>query len=102
MRRPCSLLALLVLLSWQGLLLAEEPARLDLVVQTGHTSDMTSVALSGDGKLALTGSLDTTAILWDAANGKKLGTFPGHTHAVMSVALSSDGKRALTGSIDKT
>lgn len=79
--------------------LAAEP-KLELVVQTGHTSWVTSVALSGDGRRVLTGSSDQTAILWDAVSGTKLRTFQGHTAGVTSVALSGDGRRALTGSHD--
>jgi WD40 repeat protein len=60
------------------------------------------VALSSDGRRALTGSWDKTAILWDAKTGEKLRTFTGHTAIVSSVALSGDGTRALTGSLDKT
>jgi WD40 repeat protein len=60
-----------------------------------------SVALSGDGKRALTGG-DQTAMLWDADTGKLLQTFRGHTEYVLSVALSGDGKLVLTGSADKT
>ena len=30
------------------------------------------MALSGDGKRALTGSADTKAILWDAVSGEKI------------------------------
>ena len=61
-----------------------------------------SVALSADGKRALTGSADKTAVLWDAENGKPLQTFKGHTDEVTSVALSADGRRVLTGSKDGT
>jgi hypothetical protein len=60
------------------------------------------VALSSDGKLVLTGSFDQTAILWEAASGKKIHTFQGHTDQIIGVALSGDGKLALTGSKDKT
>jgi len=55
------------------------------------------VALSGDGKHVLTGSEDNTAILWEAASGKKLQTFQG-----AAVALSGDSKYAVTGSADNT
>src|SRR5262249_39736316 len=48
-------------------------------------------------KHVLTGSLDDTAILWDADSGKKLHTFQGHTIWGMNVALSGDGKVAVTG-----
>ena len=71
------------------------------VVQ-GHSKEVTSVALSGDGSLALTGSYDKTAILWDAKSGKKLRTFSGHKNSVTSVAMSGDGSQALTGSSDST
>ncbi len=67
-----------------------------------HAEHIRSVALSSDGKRALTGSYDKTAILWDTANGKPLQTLKGHTGWVMAAALSGDGKYALTGSDDKT
>ncbi|HTU21745.1 MAG TPA: caspase family protein [Gemmataceae bacterium] len=77
-------------------------SKFGLVVQTGHTSVVASVAFSPDGKYVLTGSHDNTAILWDARNGQKLRTFQGHRHVVRSVAFSPDGKQTLTGSDDHT
>jgi formylglycine-generating enzyme required for sulfatase activity/WD40 repeat protein/serine/threonine protein kinase len=67
----------------------------------GHTDRVHGVALSGDGKRALTGSEDAKAILWDTSNGTKIDTFQ-HADVVKSVALNGDGTRALTGSRDKT
>src|SRR5262245_25459101 len=67
----------------------------------GDTDTVRGVALSGDGKLVLTGSYDKTAVLWEAASGKKLQTFQGHTDVLSSVALSGDGKLVLTGSGSK-
>ena len=61
-----------------------------------------AVAFSPDGKTILTGSLDNTARLWDAATGRPLGQPIVHSSAVMSVAFSPDGKTILTGSYDKT
>ena len=63
---------------------------------------LTSMALSGDGKHLVTGSFDKTAILWEAASGKKLQTFVGHTDSVLSVAISGDAKYVVTGSRDNT
>jgi serine/threonine protein kinase len=78
------------------------PRTVSIVHQFQHAGPVTSVALSGDGKHVLTGSLDMTAILWDAATGNKIQTFQGHSQGITSVALSSDCRRVLTGSFDRT
>ncbi|MBM3994094.1 MAG: serine/threonine protein kinase, partial [Planctomycetes bacterium] len=59
-----------------------------------------SVALSADGKTALTGNGDKSARLWDIATGKL--KLLQHEREVWRVALSADGKIALTGSNDNT
>jgi uncharacterized caspase-like protein len=41
----------------------------------GHRGDITDVALSSDGKFALSGSADRTARLWDVASGNPLLTY---------------------------
>jgi len=66
----------------------------------GHRGMVTSVALSADARRALTGSADTTAILWDTETGEKLQTFAGHTAPVTCVAISADNRRVVTGSED--
>ena len=68
----------------------------------GHTTVVSSVAFSPDGKRALTGSMDHTAKLWDPAIGKDLITFRGHTEPLYGAVFSPDGKRVLTGSYDHT
>ncbi|GAK50003.1 serine/threonine protein kinase with WD40 repeats [Candidatus Moduliflexus flocculans] len=73
-----------------------------LRVFRGHTSDVVAVAVSADGRYALSGSWDTSLRFWSLTNGKCLETLRGHTNYVTSVALSSDGRLALSGSRDGT
>jgi WD40 repeat protein len=48
----------------------------------GHEQGIIQVALSRDGRLALSGSADHTARLWDVATGKELKKLEGHTSQV--------------------
>jgi eukaryotic-like serine/threonine-protein kinase len=68
----------------------------------GHTSAVSSVAFSADGKLIVSGSQDKTVKVWDAQTGQETLTLKGHTGAVSSVAFSADGNRIASGSEDKT
>jgi WD40 repeat protein len=61
-----------------------------------------AVALSSDGRHALSGSDDGTLIWWDLERGLPLKTLAGHQGWVRAVALSSDGRHALSGSRDAT
>ena len=61
-----------------------------------------SVAVSADGRLALSGSADRTVKVWDLTSGQELRTLAGHADGVNSVAVSADGRLALSGSDDRT
>ncbi len=58
---------------------------------------MSSVALSGDGRTAVSGSGTSTVRVWDLATGALLRRPQGHADWVSSVALSGDGRTAVSG-----
>jgi small GTP-binding protein len=58
------------------------------------------VALSGDGRRALSGSDDRTVRLWDVESGRCERVLEGHTTRVGSVALSGDGRRAISAAVN--
>jgi tetratricopeptide (TPR) repeat protein len=103
--------------SWRSAVAADDPgwrhtARASLSAWQRHHPRLRAVfsharpvwcaALSPVGKAILTGSLDKTARLWDAATGRPLGPPLDHQGGVVSVAFSPDGKTVLTGSQEMT
>ena len=68
----------------------------------GHTGWVNAVAVTEDGKRAISGSDDNTLQVWDLTTGKELFTLKGHSSSVYAVAVTEDGKRAISGSDDKT
>jgi WD40 repeat protein len=69
----------------------------------GHTKEIRHIAVSRDGRRALTASQDNTARLWDVQTGKELRKVAGHGSFVFCTAFSPDEKQALTtGGQDKT
>ncbi len=68
----------------------------------GHAGRITAVAVTVDGKRAVSASSDKTLKVWDLERGVELGTLRGHSEGVMSLAVTPDGKRAVSASRDKT
>ena len=74
----------------------------ELVVQTGHSQSLSSVAFSPDGKVIASGSSDNTIKLGDVATGKQLRSLAGNTDGVRSVAFSRNGQVIASGDGDST
>ena len=69
----------------------------------GFASSRTSVAITPDGTIAVSGgSYDTQLRLWDLATGKCLRMFKGHTGDVHALSMTSDGRYVVSGGADKT
>ncbi|GAK57023.1 serine/threonine protein kinase with WD40 repeats [Candidatus Vecturithrix granuli] len=67
-----------------------------------HEGEVDAVAISPDGRFAVSGSWDTTLRVWDIATGKCLRVLKGHQDYVTAVAITPNGRFALSGSRDKT
>ncbi len=63
-----------------------------------HSNRIVAVALSGDGKKAMTAETDT-ALVWDTSTGKPVGPAL-KMNGIEKVALSSDGMTAITANWD--
>ena len=68
----------------------------------GHSDSVHGIAVTSDGKRALSASSDRTLRLWDLNTGRTLATLEGHSAGVQSVAVAPDGKRAVSASWDHT
>ena len=65
-------------------------------------SDVVAVAVTPDGKRAVSASEDQTLKVWDLASGRELRTLTGHSDSVTAVAVTPDGQRAISASKDQT
>jgi WD40 repeat protein len=69
---------------------------------SGHQGDVNALAVTPDGRLAISGSTDKTLKVWDLRSGKEIATLSGHHGAVYALAVTPDGRRVVSGSADKT
>jgi WD40 repeat protein len=87
-RRAIKLSALRVLRRW--------------VLMSSHGQWDNAVAITKDGRCALSGSHDRTLNLWNLRTGELIRSLAGHTDFVHAVALAPDDSHALSGSSDRT
>ncbi|MEX0587075.1 MAG: WD40 repeat domain-containing protein, partial [Pirellulales bacterium] len=62
----------------------------DLLTLTGHVREVTSLALSSDGRKLLTGSRDRTAIIWSTSDWSRAPASAGRPVAHRPLTVSSD------------
>jgi WD40 repeat protein len=68
----------------------------------GHSSLVNAVALTPDGRRAISASEDKTLLVWDVEGNHPPVLLEGHRESVTCVALTPDCARAISGSADKT
>jgi WD40 repeat protein len=99
--------------SWEGAVLWDWASGKLIRRFEGHADAILTIAVSPDGKRALTGGggrhnkgwthgTDNSICLWELETGRLLHRYEGHTHGVWGLAFSPDGRRFLSGSMDGT
>jgi WD40 repeat protein len=68
-----------------------------LLTLTGHTSGITSLAITPDGQTLVSSSYDKTIKLWNLKTGQLTNTLTGHNSWVRSIAISPDGQILASG-----
>jgi WD40 repeat protein len=71
-------------------------------VQVALPIEVSAVAVSSNGRHALSGCYDQTLRLWDLQTGQLLRTFVGHEDKVSAVVITAGGRQALSASHDRT
>ncbi|MFM6270397.1 MAG: WD40 repeat domain-containing protein, partial [Dolichospermum sp.] len=61
-----------------------------------------AIAVTPDGKTAISGSGDNAIKTWDLETGQEKFTLSGHSDWVNTVTITPDGKTVISGSDDKT
>ena len=68
----------------------------------GHDRWISDVALTADGRRAVSASYDFTLKVWDMESGRELRTIMGHSGVPLGVAVSEDGRQAVSSYTDGT
>lgn len=69
---------------------------------SGHTETVNDVAVTPDGKRAISCSDDNNCVIWDLTTGQVIGTLRGSNKEILSVTVTPDGRRAISREKDLT
>ncbi len=69
---------------------------------SGHSGGVIAVAVTPDGRFAISASWDRTLKVWELQHGKALLSLSGHRGGVTAVAVTPDSELAISASWDKT
>ena len=61
----------------------------------GHSQEVRCVAVSGDGRLALSGGSEKKALLWNVETGEELAAFPGFEGPIQACYVARDGRSGM-------
>src|ERR1700687_2839967 len=70
--------------------------RLDDILQSGHSSSISSLAFSPNGKWLASGGLDRSIILWNLSPGEQTRQWTRHNSNVAQLVFSPDSKRLVS------
>ena len=70
--------------------------RLDDILQSGHSSSISSLAFSPNGKWLASGGLDRSIILWNASTGEQTRKWTSQNSDVTQLVFSPDSKRLVS------
>jgi WD40 repeat protein len=84
------------------LLVWDVKKRVLLNTLSGHSDEITVLAVTPDGRYVVSGSKDCTLRKWDLLSGELKQTFKGHLQEVTALVVSGDGQRAISASRDRT
>lgn len=67
-----------------------------------HDGPVNALAVTPDGRVAVSGADDGVVRVWDVATGRAVHALRGHSRSVRAVAVSPDGRAIASGSADRT
>jgi WD40 repeat protein len=76
--------------------------RVELTVQTGHSSSINDLKFSPYDNFIASAGADNKIVIWDVISGKQYKVLLGHTAAITSIAFHPDDEWLISSSLDST